>query len=123
VRIAVVGSGISGLSAAWLLGKRHDVVLYEASGRLGGHSNTVDVSAPEGNCPIDTGFIVYNTAAYPNLISFLEILGVETAPSDMSFRAQALGGYSVNLETSAGLVTGAWFLKFSAFSARRKTRK
>ncbi len=85
MRIAVVGAGISGLSAAWLLGKRHDVVLYEAEGRLGGHSNTVDVEAPEGRCPVDTGFIVYNTAAYPNLISFFETLGVETAPSDMSF--------------------------------------
>ncbi len=73
------------MSAAWLLGKRHDVVLYEAEERLGGHSNTVDVSAPEGNCAIDTGFIVYNTAAYPNLIAFFQTLGVETAPSDMSF--------------------------------------
>lgn len=85
MRIAVVGAGISGLSAAWLLGKRDDVVLYEAEGRLGGHSNTVDVIAPEGRCPVDTGFIVYNTAAYPNLIAFFETLGVETAPSDMSF--------------------------------------
>ncbi len=92
MRIAVVGSGISGLSAAWLLGLRHDVVLYEASGRLGGHSNTVDVSAPEGSCPVDTGFIVYNTAAYPNLIAFFETLGVETAPSDMSFAVSLDGG-------------------------------
>ena len=85
MRIAVVGAGISGLSAAWLLGQRHDVVLYEAEGRLGGHSNTVDVETPEGKCPIDTGFIVYNLAAYPNLIAFFETLDVETAASDMSF--------------------------------------
>ena len=81
MRIAVVGAGISGLSAAWLLGQRHDVVLYEAEGRLGGHSNTVDVETPEGKCPIDTGFIVYNLAAYPNLIAFFETLDVETAAS------------------------------------------
>ena len=92
MRIAVVGAGISGLSAAWLLGPRHDVVLYEAEGRLGGHSNTVDVNAPEGRCPVDTGFIVYNTAAYPNLISFFAALGVETAPSGMSFSVSMDGG-------------------------------
>jgi uncharacterized protein len=92
VRIAVVGAGISGLSAAWLLGQRHDVVLYEAEGRLGGHSNTVDVDTPDGKCPIDTGFIVYNLAAYPNLIAFFDALGVETAPSDMSFAVSLDGG-------------------------------
>lgn len=92
MRIAVVGAGISGLSAAWLLGKRHDVVVYEAEGRLGGHSNTIDVMAPEGRCPIDTGFIVYNLATYPNLIAFFDALGVETAASEMSFAVSLDGG-------------------------------
>ena len=101
MRIAVVGAGISGLSAAWLLGQRHNVVLYEAEGRLGGHSNTVDVSAPEGPCPVDTGFIVYNLAAYPNLIAFFEALGVETAPSDMSF--------AVSLDDGAYEYSGSGF--------------
>ncbi len=92
MRIAVIGAGISGLSAAWLLGQRLDVVLYEAAERLGGHSNTVDVVAPEGCCPVDTGFIVYNLATYPNLIAFFEALGVETTPSDMSFAVSLDGG-------------------------------
>lgn len=85
MQIAVIGSGITGLSAAWLLAKRHDVVLFEADSRLGGHSNTVEVAAPEGVCPVDTGFIVYNAASYPNLVAFFEHLNVLTDPTDMSF--------------------------------------
>lgn len=84
-RIAVVGSGIAGLSAAWLLSKRHDVTLIEAEARPGGHSNTVDARASGRAVPVDTGFIVYNTASYPNLIALFQHLGVETAATDMSF--------------------------------------
>lgn len=88
--IAVVGSGISGLSAAWLLARRHRVILIEQDGRLGGHSNTVTVDAPEGGVPIDTGFIVYNGAAYPNLVALFRHLGVETHRTSMGF-AVSLG--------------------------------
>ena len=73
-RIAVVGSGIAGLSAAWLLSKRHDVTLIEADTRLGGHSNTVDAVRDGRKIPVDTGFIVYNTASYPNLIALFDQL-------------------------------------------------
>lgn len=79
--IAVVGSGISGLSAAWLLSTRHRVVLYEAESRLGGHSHTVDAAG----AAIDTGFIVFNETTYPNLTALFEQLGVATNRSDMSF--------------------------------------
>lgn len=79
--IAVVGSGISGLSAAWLLSKRHRVVLYEADDRLGGHSHTVDA---EG-LAVDTGFIVFNESTYPNLTALFDHIGVATKKSDMSF--------------------------------------
>jgi hypothetical protein len=84
-RIAVVGSGIAGLSAAWLLSKRHEVTLIEAEPRAGGHSNTIDVPAGGRAVPVDTGFIVYNTASYPNLIALFEHLRVPTAATDMSF--------------------------------------
>lgn len=92
MRIAVVGAGVTGLGAAWLLSSRHDVTLFEAQNRIGGHSNTVDVAAPEGNVPIDTGFIVYNERNYPNLIALFDHLGVITAPSTMSFAVSLDGG-------------------------------
>ena len=63
--IAVVGSGIAGLSAAWLLSKRHRVTVYETEPRPGGHSNTVDVPTAAGMVPVDTGFIVYKRVPTP----------------------------------------------------------
>ena len=80
-RIAVIGSGISGLSAAWLLSKKHRVTLFEAEERLGGHSHTVDAAGT----PVDTGFIVYNEVTYPNLTALFGHLGVLTRASNMSF--------------------------------------
>jgi len=90
--IAVIGSGISGMSAAWLLSQRHDVTVFEKNGRLGGHSNTVTVNSDAGPIPVDTGFIVFNDATYPNLIALFEHLGVATKPSDMSFGVSLNGG-------------------------------
>ena len=83
--IAVIGTGIAGLSAAWLLNLYHDVTLFEQQGRIGGHSNTVDAPGINGPQPVDTGFIVYNERNYPNLVSLFEYLGVKTEPSEMSF--------------------------------------
>lgn len=79
--IAIVGSGISGLSAAWLLAPRHRVTLFEADARLGGHSHTAQV----GQTPVDTGFIVYNEETYPNLTALFAHLAVPTQPAEMSF--------------------------------------
>lgn len=83
-RIAVIGSGISGLSAAWLLGMHHQVTLFEAENRLGGHSCTVEAPGPKGPLPVDMGFIVYNEAAYPNLTALFAHLGVQTRETCMS---------------------------------------
>lgn len=85
LRVAVVGSGISGLSCAWLLAQRHHVELFEADARLGGHSHTVDAPSGAGSVPVDTGFIVYNEPAYPNLSALFRHLEVPTRASDMSF--------------------------------------
>ena len=79
--IAVVGSGISGLSAAWLLSRRHRVTLFESMTRAGGHSNTVEIAG----VPVDTGFTVFNEATCPNLTALLSHLEVQTKPSNMSF--------------------------------------
>jgi uncharacterized protein with NAD-binding domain and iron-sulfur cluster len=85
MRIAVVGSGISGLSAACLLGRRHEVHLFERSLRLGGHTQTVVHDVAGRALPLDTGFIVFNEATYPNLTRVFAELGVATQPSEMSF--------------------------------------
>lgn len=82
----MVGSGIAGLTCAHVLGPDHDVTLFEASPRLGGHSNTVDVVDPTGGMiGVDTGFIVHNDRNYPNLVALLAELGVSTIDTEMSF--------------------------------------
>ena len=84
-RIAVIGGGISGLAAAWLLSRRNRVTLFEANTRLGGHTNTVDVTIDGMTAPVDTGFLVFNDRTYPNLTAMFQHLGVSHASSDMSF--------------------------------------
>ena len=85
MRIAVIGSGISGLASAWLLHRRHDVRVFEKQGRLGGHTHTVLHSHHGRQLALDTGFIVFNHSTYPNLTRFFARLEVMTQPSDMSF--------------------------------------
>lgn len=87
-RIAVIGSGVSGLVAAYYLARRHEVVLFEAQDRLGGHVNTVRIGPEFGadaGLPVDTGFIVFNDRTYPHFIRFLSSLGIQGSPTDMSF--------------------------------------
>ena len=90
MKIAIIGSGISGLATAWLLRHQHDITLYEKSHRPGGHARTIDVKTPNGAAPVDTGFIVLNDRNYPNLMGLFKALGVEIEKSNMSF------GVSIN---------------------------
>ncbi|RFU13472.1 FAD-dependent oxidoreductase [Rhodobacteraceae bacterium W635] len=85
-RIAIIGGGISGLSAAWLLSRQNAVTLFEAAPRLGGHARTV-VAGKRGDQPVDTGFIVFNYANYPHLTRMFQDLDVPVAKSNMSFGA------------------------------------
>lgn len=84
-KIAVIGSGISGASAAWALGKMADVTVFEAAERPGGHTATVTVDYDGTPIPVDTGFIVYNELNYPNLTALFRHLGIATHASDMGF--------------------------------------
>ncbi len=85
MRIAVIGAGISGNTAAWALSQQHDVTLYEKADYFGGHANTVEVALGGVVTPVDTGFIVYNEHTYPRMIKLFKTLGVVTEVSDMSF--------------------------------------
>jgi len=101
MRIGIVGTGISGMVAAYLLQRDHDLTIYEANDYIGGHTATIDVPVPDGTptnqlqqaneagspsaLAVDTGFIVYNERTYPNFVKLLDQLGVETQPSEMSF--------------------------------------
>ena len=90
-RVAIIGGGISGMAAAYHLSQTHDVTLFEAEPRLGGHARTV-MAGKNGDQPVDTGFIVFNRVNYPNLTRLFEELDVPVANSDMSFAASIGGG-------------------------------
>ena len=104
-RVAIVGSGIAGLTCAWLLRKRHDVTLFEADSRIGGHTHTVDVDVDGRRYAIDTGFIVFNHWMYPNFIRLLDKLGVRSKPTDMCF---GVSDETSGLEYSSRYLDG-WF--------------
>ena len=101
MRNAVIGAGVSGLGAAWLAHHDHHVKLYEKASRIGGHAHTVDAHFGSNSVAVDTGFIVYNEANYPNLIGLFDTLGVETLPTDMSFSV-SLRNQSFEYEGSLG---------------------
>ncbi len=92
-RIAIIGSGISGLGAAYALKDTADITVFEASDRAGGHAHTMDVDYDGQKLSVDVGFIVYNALNYPNLIGFFKALGVTTEASDMSFAVSNPDGY------------------------------
>ncbi|WMT48360.1 MAG: FAD-dependent oxidoreductase [Acidithiobacillus caldus] len=85
MRVAVIGSGIAGLGSAWLLRQQHHVTLFEADSRPGGHTHTVDIPWNGRNIAVDTGFLVCNDWTYPHLLGLFAEIGIETAPSNMSF--------------------------------------
>ena len=111
-RIAIVGSGISGLAAAYALHGKASVTLFEAADYFGGHTHTVDVTLPGSHGSVthgvDTGFLVFNERTYPNLIKLLADLNVETAKSDMSFSVQVPRSGGQQLEWSGSSLSSVF---------------
>jgi uncharacterized protein len=103
VRLAIVGAGISGLTCAHVLRRRHEITLFEADDRLGGHTNTVRVDLADETHHVDTGFIVHNDRNYPSFQRLLAQLGVAAQPSEMSFSVSDGGAFEYNGSSPNGL--------------------
>ncbi len=103
MKIAIIGAGISGLTAAYRLSPAHEVALFEANDYLGGHSNTVEVEWEGERHAVDTGFIVFNDWTYPNFIALLDELGVRSQPTSMSFSVRC---EAANLEYNGSSLNG-----------------
>jgi len=99
MKIAIVGSGVAGMTAGYLLSRQHEVHLFESNERVGGHTNTIDVEVASGRYAVDTGFIVHNTKNYPMFLKLMAQLGVETKDSDMSFSVKTESGLEYNGKT------------------------
>jgi predicted NAD/FAD-binding protein len=112
MRVAVVGAGIAGLGAAWLLRKVARVTLFEAEPRLGGHADTVEVRFGDRVVPVDTGFIVLNDRTYPNLLGLFAELGVALEPTDMGFGVSVANG---RLEYAGGTIPQLFAQKRNLF--------
>lgn len=117
LQVAVIGSGIAGLSAAFALQSKADVTLFEACAYFGGHANTVDVYMDSQTFGVDTGFLVYNERTYPGLIQLFQTLGVVVAPSDMGFSVQITNG-EVQREWAGNSLSSVFAQKRSWFSLR-----
>jgi predicted NAD/FAD-binding protein/DUF1365 family protein len=118
-RIAVVGSGVAGLTAAWVASRTAHVTLYEADDRLGGHADTHRVPTPDGELAIDTGFIVHNRRTYPTLLRLFAELGVETQPSEMSLSVSDAG---TGVEYAGALGPRGLFAQRSSLRSREHWR-
>ena len=125
MRIAIIGAGVSGLVTAHLLGREHEVTVFEAGGYAGGHTNTVRVDTPHETHQVDTGFIVFNDRNYPNFERLLERLGVASQPSTMTFSvSDGRGDFEYNGSSPNGLfakrahLVTPWFHRMIADMAR-----
>ncbi len=114
-RIAIIGSGISGLTSAYLLNQSHDIMLFEANDYIGGHTATKNVTVNQKEYAIDTGFIVYNDWTYPNFIKLMEKLGVKNQASEMSFSVR---NHSTGLEYNGNTINSLFAQRRNIISPR-----
>jgi predicted NAD/FAD-binding protein len=115
MKIAVIGTGIAGNIAAWKLAREHDVTVFEAASRIGGHTNTLDVELDGQVYAVDTGFIVFNGRTYPNFIAMLDELGVAWQDSDMSFSVRH---HRTGLEYNGSNLNGLFAQRSNLFRPR-----
>ena len=113
MKIAIIGTGISGLTTAYLLNKKHDVTVFEKNDYIGGHTHTHDLSLNDKNYAVDSGFICYNENTYPNFIKLLKILGVESQKTRMGFSVKS---EKKNLEYAGNSLNSLFSQKKNIFS-------
>ncbi|MDA9231027.1 NAD(P)-binding protein [Rickettsiales bacterium] len=114
-KVAIIGSGISGLSISWLLNKKYDITLFEKNNYIGGHSNTAQINYKNSNIAVDTGFIVFNFRTYPNLKAFFELLNVKIEKSNMSF---GIKDFDSNIEYSGNSLNSLFSQRKNIFNPR-----
>ena len=115
MKIAVVGSGISGLSAGYYLSKKHHVDVFEKEDHFGGHSHTIDLNFGEKKVSVDIGFIVFNFQTYPNLIEFFKENKIEIEKSNMSFSVSVKGS---DIEYSGKGLNGVFSNRKNLFKSK-----
>lgn len=111
-KLAIIGSGISGLTCGYYLSKKYDLTLFEAADYIGGHTHTVRVQKEDEVADIDTGFIVFNDRTYPHFISLMSEIGVDFQPTEMSFSVR---NDSINLEYNGHSVTSLFAQRSNFF--------
>ena len=112
MRIAIVGTGISGLTASYLLNQEHDIIVYEKNDYIGGHTHTHSIKSKYENFSVDSGFIVYNEVTYPNFIKLLKKLGVESQKTTMGFSVKSI---NKNLEYAGNSLNSLFAQKLNIF--------
>ena len=112
-KIAIIGSGIAGCTAAYYLNKKHDITMYEKNNYIGGHVNTIEVQEKDKIIPVDTGFIVFNNKTYPNFISLLDEIGQKYHNSVMSF---SVTNKKKNIEYNGSSINGLFSQRRNIFS-------
>ena len=116
-KLAIIGTGIAGMSAAYFLKEKYVITIFEKNDYIGGHTNTIDVHDGEKNCPMDTGFMVFNETTYPNLVKLFKKLNVPYVNTDMSFSVR---NEPLNLEFNGTDLNGLFSQRKNLFELTKR---